>query len=190
MTGMSLQEETLDPRIRRTRNYIQEAFQALLAEKSFKSISVREITERADVNRATFYAHYADKYDLLNVTLQAIFQEELERRALNVCQYSDANLRALMLTVCEFIRDSNIHCRSVDSQFELIVEHQVRKQIQDLLAHWLGNMGVGGDVTSMAVATSWTIYGLAEQWTQEAAKESAEAYTDRVLPLVMGNMGG
>ena len=42
----------------------------------------------------------------------------------------------------------------------------------------------------MAVATSWTIYGLAEQWTQGAAKESAEAYTDRVLPLVLGNMPG
>jgi len=188
MTDIKLEDEKLDPRIRRTRNYIREAFQALLAEKSFKSITVREITERAEVNRATFYAHHKDKYELLNETLRTIFQEELEHRALNVCQYSDANLRALMLTVCEFIRDSNIHCKSVDSQFELIIEHQVRKQIQDLLAHWLGNMGVGGDVTSMAVATSWTIYGLAEQWTQGAAKESAEAYTDRVLPLVTANL--
>ena len=56
-------------------------------------------------------------------TLQAIFQEELEHRALNVCQYSEANLRALMITVCEFIRDTSTNCKSVDSQFELIVEH-------------------------------------------------------------------
>jgi AcrR family transcriptional regulator len=180
----------MDPRIRRTRGYIQGAFRELLNEKGFKSITVREITERAEVNRATFYAHYADKYDLLNVTLEAIFQEELERRALNVCQYSEANLRALMITVCEFIRDSSTNCKSVDSQFELIVEHQVRRQIQALLAHWLTHRGTGGDLTSMAVATSWTIYGLAEQWNQKVPREDVEAYTDRVLPLILGNMGG
>lgn len=185
-------DENTDPRIRRTRGYIQGAFRELLNEKGFKSITVREITERAEVNRATFYAHYADKYDLLNITLEAIFQEELERRALNVCQYSEANLRALMITVCEFIHDSNTNCKSVDSQFELIVEHQVRQQIQALLTHWLTHRGTGGDVTSMAVATSWTIYGLAEQWNQKANQnqEDVEAYTDRVLPLILGNMGG
>jgi hypothetical protein len=47
-----------------------------------------------------------------------------------------------------------------------------------------------GDVTSMAVATSWTIYGLAEQWNQKANQEEVETYTDRVLPLILGNMGG
>jgi AcrR family transcriptional regulator len=184
------QVDKIDPRVRRTRGYIQGAFRELLNEKGFKSITVREITERADVNRATFYAHYADKYELLNVTLEAIFQEELERRALNVCQYSEANLRALMITVCEFIRDANTNCKSVDSQFELIVENQVRQQIRDLLTHWLDHREMKGDVTSMAVATSWTIYGLAEQWNQKANQEEVETYTDRVLPLILGNMGG
>ena len=37
----------------------------LLAEKSAKSISVRELTERADINRGTFYIHYRDVGDLL-----------------------------------------------------------------------------------------------------------------------------
>ena len=181
-------EEALDPRIKRTRKYIREAFTQILAEKSFKSITVKEITDRAEVNRATFYAHYEDKYALLHEALQAIFRAELERRALNVCQYNEANLRALMITVCEFIRDSNTKCKSVDSQFELIIERQVRKEIQALLMHWLENKGVAGDLMSVAVATSWTIYGLAEQWNMDSGKESAEAYTDRVLPLVMGNL--
>ena len=46
-------EGRIDPRIRRTRGYIQDAFKDLLNEKGFKSITVREITERAEVNRAT-----------------------------------------------------------------------------------------------------------------------------------------
>jgi len=144
MTDIKLEDEKLDPRIRRTRNYIQEAFQSLLEEKSFKSITVREITERAEVNRATFYAHHKDKYELLNETLRTIFQEELEHRALNVCHYSQANLRALVMTVCEFIRDSSSNCKTVDSQFELIVENQVRQQIQELLELWLEKMAAAG----------------------------------------------
>lgn len=188
MMVISTTEENLDPRIRRTKGYISEAFRQLLGEKSFKSITVREITERADVNRATFYAHYEDKFALLHETLQAIFNEELERRELNVCQYSEANMRALMITVCDFIRDTNSNCKSVDSQFELIIERQVREAIQVLLTHWLGNLSPAGDLKSLAVATSWTIYGLAEQWNLDAGKETAEAYTGRVLPLVLGNL--
>lgn len=190
MTVISATEEKLDPRVRRTRGYIKGAFRQLLDEKSFKAITVREITERAEVNRATFYAHYEDKYALLHETLQAIFREELERRALNVCQYSEANLRALTITVCEFIRDSNSNCKSVDSQFEMIVERQVRQEIQRLLLHWLEKLGAEGDLKSLAVATSWTIYGLAEQWNLGAGQETAEAYTDRVLPLILGNLPG
>lgn len=190
MTDIKLEDEKLDPRIRRTRNYIQEAFQSLLEEKSFKSITVREITERAEVNRATFYAHHKDKYELLNETLRTIFQEELEHRALNVCHYSQANLRALVMTVCEFIRDSSSNCKTVDSQFELIVENQVRQQIQELLELWLEKMAAAGDRKSIAVATSWTIYGLAEQWGRAERKEDLEAYADRVLPLVRANLPG
>lgn len=185
MTG-----EKLDPRIRRTRGYIQGAFRDLLDEKGFKSITVREITERAEVNRATFYAHYADKYALLNETLQLIFREELERRSLNVCHYSQENLRALMMTVCEFIHKSNTNCKTVDSHFELFIEKQVRKQIYDLLEMWLEKMGGDIDVKPTAVATSWTIYGLAEHWSQDPDQGSPETYVDRVLPLVTANLPG
>lgn len=50
---------------RRTRALIEEAFLELIKEKPYMKISVREITERADVNRSTFYSHYQDIYDLL-----------------------------------------------------------------------------------------------------------------------------
>lgn len=188
MTENVIEESTDDPRIRRTRGYIKDSFLDLLSEKNFKSITVREITERAEVNRATFYDHYEDKYALLNETLRGIFHEELEQRTLNACQYSEANLHALMITVCEFIHKSNTTCKTVDSQFELMIERQVREEIQRLLMHWLEKMGTEGDLKTLAVATSWTIYGLAEQWNADGGKEEIAAYTDRVLPLVIRNL--
>lgn len=56
-----------DPRAKRTRKYIQKAFTDLLAEKDFEDISIQDIKERADLNRATFYNHFQDKYELLEL---------------------------------------------------------------------------------------------------------------------------
>lgn len=55
----------IDRRIQRTRQALQSALLELTKEKAFDDISVEEITERANVGRATFYLHYTDKEDLL-----------------------------------------------------------------------------------------------------------------------------
>jgi AcrR family transcriptional regulator len=54
-----------DLRVRRTRKLLQKALLEAASEKGFAQVTVRDITERAMVNRATFYRHYEDKYDLL-----------------------------------------------------------------------------------------------------------------------------
>jgi AcrR family transcriptional regulator len=48
----------------RTRKLITQAFFTLLRKKKFEKISIQEIADAAMINRATFYAHYADKQDL------------------------------------------------------------------------------------------------------------------------------
>jgi AcrR family transcriptional regulator len=58
-------EEQTDLRIRRTHKFLQEAMIELITEKGFDAITVGDITERAMINRATFYRHYQDKYDLV-----------------------------------------------------------------------------------------------------------------------------
>ncbi|XID93177.1 TetR/AcrR family transcriptional regulator [Paenibacillaceae bacterium WGS1546] len=54
-----------DRRILRTQQQIADAFLALCSEKEYESIIIKDITERANVNRSTFYAHYEDKDHLL-----------------------------------------------------------------------------------------------------------------------------
>ena len=58
-------EEQTDLRIRRTHKFLQEAMIELITEKGFEAITVGDIAERAMINRATFYRHYEDKYDLV-----------------------------------------------------------------------------------------------------------------------------
>lgn len=179
-------EEKLDPRVKRTRALIQQSFEELLMERSFQSITVQGITERAEVNRATFYAHFPDKFALLKKSIRQAFQRELEKRTLSACHYSDDNLFALIVTVCEFTAQSGKHCKSSDSQFEVLVEAQVKQQVQELLEHWLAQTGSEIDPGIAATATSWSIYGLALRWSHDksAKKVSAEQFVEQVLPLI------
>ena len=59
--------------MQRTRKMLQRALIELTAEKGFASVTVRAITERAMVNRSTFYRHYLDKYDLLSQYLEELY---------------------------------------------------------------------------------------------------------------------
>ena len=59
-----MSENTNDRRTRKTKKAICEAFAELLVEKELHKITVKEIIEKADISRVTFYNHYLDVYDL------------------------------------------------------------------------------------------------------------------------------
>jgi len=52
-----------DRRIARTKAAIREALVALIEEKGFDALTVKDIATRANINRGTFYLHYKDKFD-------------------------------------------------------------------------------------------------------------------------------
>ena len=64
----------MDLRIRRTLTNIRNAFLELVVEIGFDNLSVQALCERAVINRATFYRHYRDKYDLAERLLDVLFQ--------------------------------------------------------------------------------------------------------------------
>lgn len=60
-----MKELKQDPRLIRTRLSIIDAFIKLSHKKEFSQISVKDLSQTAQINRATFYNHFLDKYDLL-----------------------------------------------------------------------------------------------------------------------------
>lgn len=57
--------EKEDRRVRRTRKMLRQGLAEMMKEKEFKDITVKDITDKVDLNRGTFYLHYKDTYDLL-----------------------------------------------------------------------------------------------------------------------------
>ncbi len=178
--------EKLDPRVKRTRSLILTAFESLLAEKGFEAISVQDVTDKAQINRATFYAHFQDKYALLDFFIQQMFMSEIEKRTLNVCSYSPDNLRNLILAVCEFLGKLHTGCAQPHQQFESLVEGTIKKQIFDLLSYWLRKSKAPAELP--ATVATWAIYGLASHYSHMKKRPALEKFVDEAFPLVSINL--
>jgi AcrR family transcriptional regulator len=183
-----LTPDKIDPRVKRTRAMLEQAFMDLLQENGFQALTVQDITERAGVNRATFYAHFADKYALLDHTVRQGFMQEIDKRMLNACHLTLDNLRNLIVAVCEFTRAVNSHCKPAQAQFESLVETQVKAVMHALLLKWLEQVPLTVAPETAATAASWAIYGLALQWSRAKQPGPVEEYAAEVLPLVAANL--
>src|ERR1700735_3442593 len=95
--------EIVDPRIRRTRQLLQEALGKLLETKDFDKISVQDIAEAATVNRATFYDHYTDKFALLECMVGTRFGELLTARGVVFEGGCASALKGIVMGVCDFL---------------------------------------------------------------------------------------
>ncbi|MBP3209850.1 MAG: TetR/AcrR family transcriptional regulator, partial [Oscillospiraceae bacterium] len=54
-----------DRRVRRTKKLLTQALTELMQQKQIKDITVTELTEKADMNRGTFYLYYRDVFDMV-----------------------------------------------------------------------------------------------------------------------------
>ena len=64
-------EDKIDRRVKRSRSLLGEALMSLVLEKGYEAVTIRDITERADVAYVTFFRHYKSKDELLAQCLQA-----------------------------------------------------------------------------------------------------------------------
>ena len=64
-----------DRRVRKTKRALQRALAEAMADKDLRSITVQELADRADIHRATFYAHYHDVYDLYEQLENSVMSE-------------------------------------------------------------------------------------------------------------------
>lgn len=165
-----MREKSIDPRTRRTRKLLQQALMELLQERNFTGISILDITERANINRATFYAHFPDKYALLDSMLREQFQETITSQFSTTLKWEEANVRTLIRSLIEFLDDvQRLWKPFVDTQFELLVGKIVQQEVAYLLLNWLKD-GPGLKTSprvhpkTVVSAMSWVIFGMAIDW--------------------------
>src|SRR5579862_9209223 len=162
-----------DPRVKRTRKLITDAFRALVVEKGFHAVSVQDVAERATVNRTTFYAHFVDKYDLLDQSISELFRQERERLLPDHASLTRENLRILMVAVAEFLRLYPGHCTASDHDLNRVIEARVQRELESYLRGWFGRSiypdgAVVVNPETVAMTMSWVIFGAGIAWSRGA----------------------
>lgn len=194
MLAKSAAAQRIDPRTRRTRQLLMDAFGKLVAEKTFEEITVQDITERATVNRATFYAHFEDKYVLAQEALHEWVKNALAKNLPPDAKFSPANLQLLIQTLCEFLVNLHSHCATSNrKQFDSLLEEQVKQQIYDMLLRWLREIhpprsANPAQMELQATMSSWAMYGAALRWSNGDRKQSAEQFARSALPMFLAGM--
>lgn len=191
MLNKTLTGERIDPRTKRTRQLLLDAFAQLLTEKSFEDITVQDVTDRATVNRATFYAHFEDKYVLAEQSMQQWIQRALTKNLPPGAAYTSENLQLLIQTLCEFLAQMHSHCApSNRKQFNSLLEQEIKQQVYEILLGWLKQTTLPratnqNQIELQATMTSWAMYGAAMRWSQGERKESADQFARNALPMIL-----
>ncbi|SMF91100.1 transcriptional regulator, TetR family [Paenibacillus uliginis N3/975] len=95
----------------RTKQSLINAFVNLVNEKDFEKITVADLTKGAQVNRATFYAHFNDKYELLDYIVDESASAVIEKHTSGVVKFDKESIYQLVLAVCDYHQQPNIQCR-------------------------------------------------------------------------------
>ncbi len=186
---MLVNEAKIDPRVKRTRGLLQHALMDLAGEKPLGSITVQDIAARAEVNRATFYAHFEDKHALMDYTAREMFREQLDTTLPDTLQLTLPGLRGLILTTCAFVGEFVGHCAPIHTASEqAMMIMQVRAMVAETLTGWLKRSAeVGTDPEMLdwiAMTTSWAIWGSIFQWSRAGRKIPAARLTEQILALL------
>lgn len=178
--------EKIDPRAKRTLKMLEDAWRALMAERSFPEITVADITDRAGVNRATFYAHYEDKAHLATTILRADLVHALREALGGPCPFQAKNLQKVAIVVFEFFDSLHMPCAS-----DHTVGMTLQKALEDFVLMWLQHApdamqafpGSTPEIASMVIA--WSLYGGAIRWSHEADRPSVATAAQSVVSIVL-----
>lgn len=168
-----------DRRVRRTRKRLQAALAQLLREKKLKDITVRELTELADVNRGTFYSHYRDLYDMREQMEREVLEQLSEVLAAYDAESAQGKLMPILTAVFSFVLDNQeVFATILGHGDEELFFSRLRRLIYDRYQQaWDGlyDLGGSGDTSYCLEFVVGGVVGLVQAWVRSGMRERAES---------------
>lgn len=131
-----------DRRARRTRRLLKESLLELMREKCFSNISIRDVTDRADINRTTFYLHYADTSQLLQSMVEELMEEAQELINAHIQEtVADGTMRPVFEPILDFVVENRDICtvlleNNVASHFTDHLQELIQKNGGKIIRAW------------------------------------------------------
>lgn len=177
-----MRKRGVDRRVQRTRMLLQDALIALMMEKGYEAATVQDIIDRANVGRATFYAHFADKETLLSSRLEDLRKLLLEhqRRApalgfsLAMLEHASSHLRLYQAIIG---RDSGA-----------FVLQRIHRTIAELAAKDVQALGFRGTAEERSLAGEYiagAFMAVLTWWLDHGAKQSPPEVDNMFRRLIL-----
>ncbi|MFC3041448.1 TetR/AcrR family transcriptional regulator [Virgibacillus xinjiangensis] len=183
-----MSESKTDPRILRTRRLIMDAFIELSGKKEFKDITIKDITTAAMINRATFYYHFDNIYDLLEKVLSEVLLINLEGSIYENSVLNEETFIRLFKAITDFQLSLSNRChRGYDDIIARIIRDQLQVIFHKLLVHQHGE-GTDQELRTTAVMLSWGLYGASVEWRSSNGHVPPEEYIKGVVPLLINGI--
>lgn len=176
-----------DRRVRRTREALQRAMVELIREKGFEATTIAEIAERADVGRSTFYAHYADKEDLLKGAA-----EMLQLHIQSQIDLASEDARTGVHPALAFCRPMLEHAAEARDLFLAMLGRRSGYLFQELVHDmWVGFVRRGWPgADELAVQAVAGAFGATITWWLMSAPELGPAEVDGRFRALLGPVVG
>ncbi len=178
-------DESTDPRVLRTRELIINSFAKLLVEnKSIRKVSVQSVTKTARVNRVTFYAHFRDKYDLLDVWARLMFKQSVVEKLPQHALLDNDNLTLIINSTLDFFIYRSKYQRRINKPFEPMFEAAIQQELEDVLKLMLKNTykdKLNMSKENTATYLSWAIFGSLLSWSRNQKVQSKETVTSELI---------
>lgn len=170
-----------DRRVRKTKKALREALAELMMEKELRNITIRELSDTADVHRATFYAHYNDIYDLYEQLENAVVDE------MGVIIVGDPShtYEELFKALIDYIIDNSKTCRMFlkDRSFNERISNFFEERYFDIWQYETGQSEVTEEWRFLARYHMQGCLAIINRWVEGNFVYSKEKLTDMILKI-------
>lgn len=178
--------------VRSTRRRLRESFLQLLAEKPIHEISVKELTELADINRGTFYFHYQDIYALLHA-IEDEFFVQFDRTLRESKMAADTLESPYLHAVFSFLGENQNFCRIMlgphgDMQF---VE-RIKQRVDAQCSYFWRILAPDADPQRFGMYNAFIIngcIGLIQEWLSGESGLTEENVTALTAAIILASVG-
>jgi len=184
-----MKSEKDDRRVKYTKMVLKDSFIKLLEKKDISQITIKEICEDADINRATFYAHYNDQYDLM----RKIEEELLENVSSYLSDYMQSkpsvDFVGMIEKILEYIKENAGLCKLLlgergDLDFQKrIMMFVYDKNINQLISN---DAILKEDADYIYSFTITGCVGMIQKWLEGDMKKTARSIAEMLVKITTG----
>lgn len=186
---MEAQVKKEDRRVRRTKKLLTQALTQLLQEKQINEITVKELTDLADMNRGTFYLYYKDMFDMLEKIEDGMF-EALDA-IVSLHEHDDVSqqTKPILLDLFRFIEDNQEMCRVLLSPHgDMNFLHRLNEVVREKCLRAWPNIRKEKGEADFDYHYSFVVFGCAgiiRAWVNRNCSESAEKMAEMAYGMIL-----